>query len=123
VRGLVRPLLIVVLGLTIIAALVGCTPQPGPVLVNGRTLLTHPSAGASADALGYGVLATNRNGCMTMGKSVLVVPDGSGLSAEGSVTVLGKTYKLGSSIELGGGSGNAPTGSKCGSKSDYFWVG
>lgn len=58
-----------------------------------------------------------------MGKSVLVVPEGSALDADGSITVLGKSYQAGSRIELGGGAGDAPAGAKCGSKSVYFWVG
>jgi len=108
---------------TMIAALAGCAPASGPVSVNGRLLLTHPSSGNSADALASGELGTNVQGCVTLGKSVLVVPDGSGLSADGSITVLGKSFRAGSQIEWGGGTRKAPTGAKCGSKSDYFWVG
>jgi transposase len=107
----------------IIIALSGCAPAAGPIAVNGRTLLTHPSTGASADALGSGELGTNAEGCVTLGKSVLVVPEGSALDADGSITVLGKSYHAGSRIELGGGVGNAPVGAKCGPKSVYFWVG
>jgi hypothetical protein len=108
---------------TMIIALSGCVPAAGPIAVNGLTLLTHPSSGTSATALGSGELGTNAKGCVTMGKSVLVVPEGSALDADGSITVLGKSYQAGSRIELGGGGGNAPAGAKCGSKSVYFWVG
>jgi hypothetical protein len=116
---------IAVVASTIVAALAGCVTAPAShlVSVNGRTLVTHPSTGVTADALGFGVLGTNPEGCVTMGESVLVVPDGSGLTANGSITVLGKTYKLGSRIQLGGGTGTVPTWSKCGSTADYFWVG
>jgi hypothetical protein len=69
------------------------------------------------------VLGTDLDGCVTMGKLVLVVPDSSGLTADGSITVLGKTYEAGTRIELGGGVGEAPAGTKCGPGSDYFWVG
>lgn len=122
-RRVLRGAVVVVVGSTMIAALVACAPASDLVSVNDRTLLTHPSTGTSADALGFGVLGTNPEGCVTMGKSVLVLPDGSGLSADGSITVLGKSYTVGSRIKLGGGGGNAPTGAKCGSNSDYFWVG
>ena len=121
-RG-VRGGVVVVVGSIMIAALAGCVPASHLVSVNGRTLLTHPSTGASADALGFGVLGTNPEGCVTMGKSVLVVPNGSGLTANGSITVLGASYKVGSRIKLGGGGGSAPPGSRCGATSDYFWVG
>ncbi|MCU1471802.1 MAG: hypothetical protein JWQ39_2951 [Glaciihabitans sp.] len=122
-RRVLRGGVVLVVGSMMIAALAGCVPASHLVSVNGRTLLTHPSTGASADALGFGVLGTNPEGCVTMGESVLVVPDGSGLRADGSITVLGTSYKVGSGIKLGGGSGSAPTGSRCGSTSDYFWVG
>ena len=108
---------------TTILALSGCVSAAGPIAVNGLTLPTHPSSGASATALGFGELGTNAEGCVTMGKSVLVAPEGSALGADGSITVLGKSYQAGSRIDLGGGVGNAPAGTKCGSKSDYFWVG
>jgi hypothetical protein len=103
-------------------ALVGCTPVSHVVSVNGRTLLTHASTGASADALGFGVLGTNAAGCVTMGTSVLVVPDGSALASDGSITVLGKTYRVGTPVTFGGGGGDAPAGAKCGSHSVYFWA-
>jgi hypothetical protein len=103
--------------------LTGCVSQKGFVVVRGRTLLTHQSTGTSADALGSGVLGTNASGCVTMGGVVLVVPDGSGLSSNGSITVDGNSYRSGSSIQLGGGSGSKPSGAKCGEDEKYFWVG
>jgi hypothetical protein len=118
-----RSALLLVLGLTTVVLLVSCSPEPEPVSVNGRILLTHPSTGVSGDAEGSGVLGENPEGCVTMDELVLVVPYGSGLAADGSITVLGRTHKPGSSLKFGGGLGKAPTGSKCGSHSDYFWVG
>lgn len=103
--------------------LTGCASQNGFVTTNGRTLLTYPSTGTSADALGSGVLGANASGCVTIGDLVLVVPDGSGLSSDGSITVDGKTYKSGSSIQLGGGAGSKPPGAECGKGEMYFWVG
>ncbi|MCU1507286.1 MAG: hypothetical protein JWP05_2255 [Microbacteriaceae bacterium] len=122
-RKAIRAVLLVAFGLTMVASVAGCTRPSNQVTVNGRTLLIHASSGASADALGTGVLGTDLDGCVTMGKSVFVVPDGSGLTADGSITVLGKTYEAGARIELGGGVGKTPAGSKCGPGSDYFWVG
>jgi hypothetical protein len=103
--------------------LAGCTANEGFVVVRGRTLLTHPSTGVSADALGAGVLGTNISGCVTMGDLVLVVPNGSALSSDGSITVEGKRHRSGSSIQLGGGAGARPPGAKCGKSAKYFWVG
>ena len=102
-------------------ALAGCS-SAGSTTVNGRTLLTYPSTGVSADALAIGVLGSNAKGCVTIGRSVLVVPDGSALSADGSIRVNGKTYKAGATIHLGGGGDNKPPGSHCGAGYQYFWV-
>jgi hypothetical protein len=101
--------------------LAGCASQ-GSAKVDGRTLLTYPSTDVSADALAFGVLGSNAKGCVTIGRSVLVVPDGSALSADGSIRVNGKTYKAGTTIHLGGGGGNKPPGSHCGAGQQYFWV-
>jgi hypothetical protein len=118
-RGTVAALM---LGLSALA-LVGCTPAQSSVTVANRTLLTHTSTGTSADALGFGILGANSQGCVTMGASVLVVPDDSHLLSDGSIQVDGQTYKIGSKIQLGGGSGSRPAGSHCGAGRNYFWVG
>ena len=105
------------------AALVGCSSEQSSVTANGRTLLMYHSSGASADALGYGVLGVNAKGCVTLGENVLVVPDSSSLQPDGSVRIDGKTYQVGTKIKLGGGSGDAPHPNYCGAGVDYFWAG
>jgi hypothetical protein len=89
---------------------------------NGRTLLTYQSTGTSADALAFGVLGSKAKGCVTIGTSVLVVPNGSTLDADGSIHVNGKTYTAGTTIHLGGGGGTKPPHSTCGAGQRYFWV-
>ena len=93
----------------------------GPVTVNHRVLLTYVNQGASADALNTGVLGTNDRGCITAGGSVLVVPTGSRLNDDGSVDIGGTHYEQGDTVSLGGGGGDAPAHSPCGS-GDYWWV-
>ena len=58
-----------------------------------------------------------------MGGVVLVVPDGSVLASDGSIAVEGKSYRSGSTIQLGDGVGSKPSGAKCGKGEKYFWVG
>ena len=110
--------------LLLVPVLAGCTavgPVPGSTRVNGRLLLTHPASRDTADALGIGALGSNAKGCVTIGKNVLVVPEGSKLNADGSVVIDGKSYAIGDQLRLGGGAGSAPAGSDCGATATYFW--
>ncbi|HEY4268498.1 MAG TPA: hypothetical protein VGM94_09940 [Galbitalea sp.] len=112
----------VMLGVLAVALAVGGCSAPASTSVNGRTLLTYPSTGVSADALAFGILGSNQKGCVTIGRSVLVVPDGSTLATDGSIRVNGKTYRVGTTIHLGGGGGEKPPHSHCGVGQQYFWV-
>jgi hypothetical protein len=118
-----RAAVAIALVVTMVLGLDSCSAGSHVVTVNGRTLLTHQTTGASADALKSGVVGSNAHGCVTLGTSVLVVPDGSTLATDGSVTVLGKTYTAGTVVSIGGGVGEVPIGSTCGSHAKYFWVG
>ncbi|MEO6115031.1 MAG: hypothetical protein ABIP33_01495 [Pseudolysinimonas sp.] len=93
----------------------------GPITVNDRTLLTYVNQGASADALIHGTLGTNARGCIAVGGAVLVVPTGSRLNDDGSVDIGGTRYEQGDTVSLGGGGGDAPPHSPCGT-GDYWWV-
>jgi hypothetical protein len=101
------------------AGLTGCAA--GPVTVNHRILLTYVNQGASADALNNGVLGTNEHGCITVGEAVLVVPTGSRLNDDGSIDIGAEHYEQGETVSLGGGGGDPPAHSPCGS-GDYWWV-
>jgi hypothetical protein len=118
-RGAARSAGLVALVAVGIAGLTGCAG--GPVTVNHRILLTYVNQGASADALNTGELGTNDRGCITAGGAVLVVPTGSQLNDDGSVDIAGKHYEQGDTVSLGGGGGDAPAHSPCGS-GDYWWV-
>lgn len=102
-------------------ALTSCS-STGSTTAAGRVLLTYPSTGTSADALATGVLGSDAKGCVTIGSMVLVVPDGSTLAADGSIVIAGATYKVGTTIHLGGGAGNKPPESRCGTGQEYWWV-
>jgi hypothetical protein len=120
---MVRRSVTAVLAAAVVVALTAsCAESPSPVRVNGRELLTYQSGSAVADAAGFGVLHANAAGCLTIGKLVLVAPDGSTLNADGSIVVRGHTYRLGESIHIGGGGGNKPAGSDCGAGLTYFYV-
>lgn len=101
--------------------LTGCAPVGDAVTSNGRVLLTHPATDNMAAALGVGLLGESKEGCITIGTSVLVVPSGSTLNEDGSIVVDGKPYALGQKVELGGGTGAIPSGSPCGAGATYWW--
>jgi hypothetical protein len=127
--GMKRGLAAAIAACGLAVALVGCSPAQTSVTVNGRTLLMHHSSGASADALGHGVLGVNSWDCITIGTEILVATDDSSLLPNGSIVIHGKTYKLGQTVQLGGGGGDAPKQSdgRCGvfhgRGPDYFWAG
>ena len=104
----------------VIVALAGCAA--GPLTAGGRTLLVHASSGASADAALSGVLGVDGRGCIAVGEDVLVVPTGSTLHADGSITVGGKTFRLGERVALGGGLGGKPSSFRCAAGSTYWYV-
>ena len=59
-------------------------------------------------------------GCIAVDGAVLVVPTGSRLNDDGSVDIGGKHYEQGDTVSLGGGGGDAPPHSPCGT-GDYWW--
>lgn len=111
--------------LTIAAILVSttsCSGAPGPITVNGRTLLTYAAGTARGAAAQSGVLGTNAAGCISIGDFVLIVPNGSELKPDGSIVVDGTTYTLGSDIQVGGGVGAAPGKNPCGKHLQYWYI-
>lgn len=101
-----------------------CTAsQPtGPIHSHGRTLLTYPPTGTSADARIVGLLGENGRGCVTVGLSVILVPEGSTLLADGSIVVAGHTYRDDTVVSFGGGVGKDPKGDPCDDPGHYVYV-
>lgn len=106
----------------ILLATTSCTVKPGPVTVNGRTLLTYSAGSTRGAAALEGILGINTAGCLTVGKLVLVVPSGSELGADGSITVAGTTYKFGGLIHVGGGGGKSPGPNSCGNHVSFWYI-
>jgi hypothetical protein len=111
--------------LCVAAVLLGTTSCSGSVQnihVHGWTLLIYPASGNTADAALTGALHTTAAGCVAVGKTVIVAPSGSSLMSDGAIVIHGTTYKLGSSVRIGGGVGKALSKSGCGSHLNYFYA-
>lgn len=114
----------IVLSAMLLGTLAGCSASNSTSAIHshGRTLLTYPSSGVSADAKFYGVLGQDRMGCITLGPTPILVPDGSQLLDDGSIVVSGRIYRVGTKVSFGGGFGRDPKGDPCDDKGHYAWV-
>ena len=92
------------------------------VALGNKILLLHGNTGGDMLAIGGGKLGANSEGCITMGKDVVVAPDGSKVRRDGSIEIAGRVYSAGAVITFGGGIGAAPSYSPCGSRAVYWYV-
>lgn len=94
------------------------------ITANGRTLLLRPVRDGLDQATYAGVLGTNSAHCVTVGRYVLIAPQGSKLLPDGSVVLRGERLQVGSRVHISGAfDTERPVRSPCRVPQSGYWLG